>query len=118
MPILDHFGWVAPYYEKVNHLHDVKKLIELLELPTRGLLLDAGGGTGRIAQMLVGQVGAVLIADASYGMLCEAYKKKGLTTAGIKTWQAVGHQRARYSYARGSEHSDHLGRLFCLGDRR
>ncbi len=85
MPVFDHFEWVAPYYERVIHPHDAESLIELLGLPIRGLLLDAGGGTGRVSQMLVGQADAILVADASYGMLHEAGKKTGITGSQMMT---------------------------------
>ena len=46
-----------------------------LRLPVKGRLLDAGGGTGRISAALRADVGQVVIADCSRGMLRQARKK-------------------------------------------
>lgn len=46
-----------------------------LRLPVTGRLLDAGGGTGRISAALRPDVGQVVIADHSQGMLRQALKK-------------------------------------------
>jgi len=48
------------------------------ELPCEGLLLDAGGGTGRVAQGLVGRVDQIVVADASRKMLSQTKEKPGL----------------------------------------
>jgi demethylmenaquinone methyltransferase/2-methoxy-6-polyprenyl-1,4-benzoquinol methylase len=49
-----------------------------LALPTEGRLLDAGGGTGRVAQTLHGLASQIVVTDVSHGMLCEAAPKNGL----------------------------------------
>jgi demethylmenaquinone methyltransferase/2-methoxy-6-polyprenyl-1,4-benzoquinol methylase len=41
-------------------------------LPTPGRVLDAGGGTGRVANAIRGHAGEVVIADPSLGMLRQA----------------------------------------------
>jgi len=51
----------------------------LLSLSPNCLLLDAGGGTGRVAAALRSQVGNVIVADLSRGMLRHA-SAKGLAT--------------------------------------
>ncbi len=56
------------------------RLRELLALPA-GRLLDVGGGTGRISEMLVGEVGRVVVADPSRAMLDGARSKDGLQAA-------------------------------------
>ena len=48
----------------------------------KGILLDAGGGTGRVAQSLKGMAQLVVIADLSLGMLQQANQKGGLETLG------------------------------------
>lgn len=78
MPLLDHFGIVAPLYEKFISPAEPERLCELLELPVSGPLLDAGGGTGRVAQHLRGQGGPVIVADFSQKMLLEACRKEGI----------------------------------------
>ncbi len=78
MPLLDHFGLVAPCYDYVIRLHSIEKLSVLLKLPVSGRLLDAGGGTGRVSEALQGLVSQVIVADISLGMLRQAVNRKGL----------------------------------------
>ena len=69
MPWLDHFGLLAPLYDRVIKPPDPTRLAELAGLPVRGRLLDAGGGTGRIARLLAGQARQIVVADESWKML-------------------------------------------------
>ena len=78
MPILDHFSFFAPYYERVFKPGDHDWLFAKADLPVSGRLLDAGGGTGRIAQLLKDQASQVVVADLSEGMLQQAVLKPGL----------------------------------------
>jgi ubiquinone/menaquinone biosynthesis C-methylase UbiE len=78
MPLLDHFDILAPLYERVIPSGDTKELFARLRLPSPGALLDAGGGTGRVAQALRGSAGPVIVADLSFRMLAEARRKGGL----------------------------------------
>ena len=75
MPIFDHFDFLAPYYDRVISVPDTKYLEALLELPVDGALLDAGGGTGRIAQTLIDKAAEVFLVDSSVGMLQQAAGK-------------------------------------------
>ena len=75
MPAFDHFDFLAPLYDRVISIPDEYKLEELLQLPMDGRLLDAGGGTGRIAETLKERVGQLTIADASLPMLRQAQEK-------------------------------------------
>lgn len=77
-PLFDHFGILAPYYEFFIRSKNAEDLKTFLNLPPNALLLDAGGGTGRISQAFHGDSIRVLIADESYKMLLEAQKKNGL----------------------------------------
>jgi len=79
--MLDHFGLLAPLYERVIRPPDAEALRQVLRLPPRETpceacwLLDAGGGTGRVAARLRPYVGHYVVADLSQGMLREtAYK--------------------------------------------
>jgi ubiquinone/menaquinone biosynthesis C-methylase UbiE len=74
----DHFGLLAPIYERFIHPTISEELLDLLDLPVEGATLDAGGGTGRIAQFLVGDARNIFVADQSFEMLQEARKKVGL----------------------------------------
>jgi ubiquinone/menaquinone biosynthesis C-methylase UbiE len=78
MPDFDHFGFLAPFYERVIKPRVNDPLHNIAGLPVKGSLLDAGGGTGRIAQTLVGMAGEIVVADLSLKMLREAAKKNSL----------------------------------------
>ena len=75
---MDHFTFLAPWYDRVIHQKDPQKLIAMAGLPVQGAILDAGGGTGRIARTLTDQAGGVLVSDPSFGMLQQAKTKAGL----------------------------------------
>ncbi|MEM5776624.1 MAG: class I SAM-dependent methyltransferase, partial [Anaerolineaceae bacterium] len=77
MPLFDHFNILAPFYEKVIPSGEPERLCELIG-SLAGPLLDAGGGTGRVAQYLRGQSGPVVVADLSRKMLLETCRKDGL----------------------------------------
>ena len=85
MPILDHFGLIAPYYDRVIRLRTAEKLIELADLPVKGALLDAGGGTGRVSEALRGLASSLVVADLSFGMLQQAQSKDGLQVVNSHT---------------------------------
>ena len=78
MPLLDHFGFLAPFYDRVIKPKPPEYLWNLAELPTTGVLLDAGGGTGRIAQFMREKAAQVVVADLSVEMLAQAREKGGL----------------------------------------
>jgi demethylmenaquinone methyltransferase/2-methoxy-6-polyprenyl-1,4-benzoquinol methylase len=80
MADFDHFGLLAPFYERLIPPRQPERLIELASLPVMGSILDAGGGTGRIAQFLRGRSRQVVVADVSLGMLSQAAGKSGLDT--------------------------------------
>lgn len=75
MPILDHFGWIAPYYDRLASPPDAVQWRELLRLPASGRLLDAGGGTGRLSTPLAMDVDQVILADPSWKMAEQAHQK-------------------------------------------
>lgn len=75
--MIDHFGLLAPLYDRIIKPPDPQRLQEVLRLPAQGALLDAGGGTGRIAQQLQHLVDFVVISDESPQMLQQA-REKGL----------------------------------------
>lgn len=77
-PRFDHFGRLAPFYERFIPAGVHEELIALVNMPVGGILLDAGGGTGRVAQFLCDKAAQVLVADASIEMLKEARKKLGV----------------------------------------
>lgn len=75
---LDHFGWIAPWYDRIFGSNQIERWNGLLKLPVKGRVLDAGGGTGRVAEMIQCGTCEVFVADLSMGMLREAGKKTGL----------------------------------------
>lgn len=79
--MLHHFDIIAPFYDRVIHKLDLKRLIKLLKLPARGLMLDAGGGTGRVSSRLRTMIDELVICDLSLPMLKQAKLKGRLWTA-------------------------------------
>jgi ubiquinone/menaquinone biosynthesis C-methylase UbiE len=78
----DHFDFLAPLYDRViHHFSAIETMAELGDLPTSGLLLDVGGGTGRVADSLRGQAEKIVIADLSQEMLRQAADKGGFELA-------------------------------------
>ncbi len=84
---LDHFSLVAPFYDWVFGGMPSDRLHALLDLPAEGWLLDAGGGTGRIAETLRGQVGGMAVVDVSPGMVARARHKADLNASQARVQQ-------------------------------
>ncbi len=80
MPIFDHFSILAPFYDRLISVPDTKILEIILGIPDSGILMDAGGGTGRIAQTMTNRYNQVVVVDASIGMLKQAANKDSLST--------------------------------------
>ena len=76
----DHFDFLAPHYDRVIRFERIEKMLEVLDLPASGRLLDAGGGPGRVAEHLRPHVDEIVVADVSRGMLAQAHAKHLLTT--------------------------------------
>ena len=79
--MFDHFGMLAPVYEKFIKPTYPERLAEIVQLPINGSLLDVGGGTGRVSNFFVADVGKIIIADLSHDMLIESQTKNGLLPA-------------------------------------
>lgn len=78
MEKIKHFDWLAPVYEKFFSKKASQKLLQSLTLMENQLILDIGGGTGRVAQGLIGDGRKVVVADFSFQMLLEAKHKSDL----------------------------------------
>jgi ubiquinone/menaquinone biosynthesis C-methylase UbiE len=75
----DHFNLIAGVYDRAGPFHLSEPLLGLLSLSPGNLVLDVGGGTGRVAAALHDKVKRVFVADISRGMLGRAVSK-GLIT--------------------------------------
>lgn len=73
-----HFDFLAPVFDAAGGHRDPAALARVLRLPCPGLLLDAGGGTGRVSRSLVPLTGGVVVADLSRPMVRRAARKPGL----------------------------------------
>jgi ubiquinone/menaquinone biosynthesis C-methylase UbiE len=82
MPLLDHFSWIAPYYDRIFYLPHADSLVARVQPEPHHRLLDVGGGTGRVARHFAGQVAQVCILDPSATMLQEGQRKGICITRG------------------------------------
>jgi len=73
--MFDHFDILAPIYDQAIPFSRLEFMLKMVGLPVDGLLLDAGGGTGRIAAALRPYVRNAFVADFSRGMLIQAQEK-------------------------------------------
>lgn len=69
----DVFSWLAPLYDRIFSVPDPRSL-SWLDLGEGWLVLDVGGGTGRVTEALKGRA-KVIVVDLSPGMLVQARKK-------------------------------------------
>jgi len=76
--LCDHFAIIAPVYDRLIPPSSRRRLIDLLDQPAGGRLLDAGGGTGRVACWLAGAGTTTVVGDVSRAMLARARAKNGL----------------------------------------
>lgn len=74
---MDHFRFLAPFYDRLMGAPDVDRLTRLLALPAGGRLLDVGGGTGRVSAQLRRGATLPVVCDLSLPMLARA-RGKGL----------------------------------------
>ncbi|MCS7287036.1 MAG: methyltransferase domain-containing protein [Anaerolineae bacterium] len=71
----DLFSWIAPLYDRIIS-SPVREKLSWIDLGREGLVIDVGGGTGRVARVLKSEA-KVIVVDPSFGMLVRA-KGKGL----------------------------------------
>jgi demethylmenaquinone methyltransferase/2-methoxy-6-polyprenyl-1,4-benzoquinol methylase len=72
---LDHFGLIAPLYNRTGPYTPSTVLLDALAIPDGASLLDAGGGTGRVAAGLRERSSPTVVADVSLKMLRYAGEK-------------------------------------------
>lgn len=73
--MLDHFDFMASFYDRLIGPPDTQRLRQLLQLPVNGWMLDGGGGTGRVSSRLRELVGRLVVSDLSRRMLKKAGEK-------------------------------------------
>jgi ubiquinone/menaquinone biosynthesis C-methylase UbiE len=73
--MIDYFDVLASRYDRLIGPPDLTRLRALLDLPTAGWVLDAGGGTGRIVAQLRLLAGQLVLLDRSQPMLRQAQDK-------------------------------------------
>lgn len=71
-PAFDHFGLLAPWYERVIRPAQTDVIVSLLKPEQGQNLLDVGGGTGRILKALPHTFAETVLLDASRRMLLHA----------------------------------------------
>jgi demethylmenaquinone methyltransferase/2-methoxy-6-polyprenyl-1,4-benzoquinol methylase len=67
--IIDHFGIISGLYNRMPAFSPPARLLDLLDLKPQMMLLDAGGGTGRVAESLRRYVQKIVVDDISHPML-------------------------------------------------
>ncbi|MCI0495881.1 class I SAM-dependent methyltransferase [candidate division KSB1 bacterium] len=77
--MISHFDFLASIYDRFIGQTDPARLHKILDLPTPGMLLDAGGGTARVSAQLKNFVSHLVICDSSRKMLGQAKNKGGLS---------------------------------------
>lgn len=79
-----HFNLLAPFYDRVIPFVRLDQMLKVLDLPHTGTLLDAGGGTGRVAEALRPYMDWIVVADVSSTMLAQA-RQKDLSAVSTQT---------------------------------
>ncbi|MGA9399016.1 MAG: class I SAM-dependent methyltransferase [Anaerolineaceae bacterium] len=74
----NHFDLISGIYERWGHFDTNHPVMEMLDLPEHGIILDIGGGTGRVASALTGVDRRVVVIDISAGMLLKVRGKTGI----------------------------------------
>jgi len=85
MPVIDHFSLLAPIYERLIPLREPEKFIRIAALLVNGVILDAGGGTGRVAKAVKQYAQNTIVADLSLGMLRQIVPDFGLGAVNSQT---------------------------------
>lgn len=85
MGMIDHFGLLAPFYNRIFQGSQPPECLRFLQLEPGMKLLDAGGGSGRITTWLQGKGLFIAVGDASLAMLRQAKKVSELNTACMDT---------------------------------
>jgi ubiquinone/menaquinone biosynthesis C-methylase UbiE len=71
----DHFTHLAPFYDRAIPFTTLHSLLEYGKFSKLDMVLDAGGGTGRVSSAMAPYIKKVIVADLSQGMLVQADRK-------------------------------------------
>jgi ubiquinone/menaquinone biosynthesis C-methylase UbiE len=109
----DHFNFIAPIFSRVGYA-SFETMQEFAALPVAGRVLDAGGGTGRVADMLRELADGVVIADPSLGMLRQADRTRlGLACANSEMLPFPDECFERIIMVDALHHVAHQGKTAC-----
>ena len=72
---MDIFSRIARYYDKIIPNFNIYDILPYMDIKPSALILDFGGGTGRVGAKLLNVANECLILDFSFSMLREARKK-------------------------------------------
>lgn len=72
------FHRLAPFYDYLIRRPQADRLRDLLDLPPNGVMVDVGGGMGRVSSHFSGLTANVLVCDINRSMLKQAQRKKAL----------------------------------------
>ena len=72
------FDWLSPFYDGLIRRPEAARHQALLNMAKGALLLDLGGGTGRVSQHLAAPGINVVVCDVNRSMLRQTRHKKGL----------------------------------------
>jgi len=78
MGMIDHFGMIAPFYNKIFSRKEKPMCLDFLPEEFEGLVMDLGGGSGRISTWLESNSTKIILADVSLKMLSHARRFDGL----------------------------------------
>lgn len=73
--MVDHFRLIAPLYDRLIPPPEPGRLLEVLDLPVAGRMLDIGAGTGRVTGFLAAHARQVVLVDETVAMLRQAQGK-------------------------------------------
>lgn len=76
MKKFDHFDLISPLYDLIFGQRIDQEIVDIASVQDDQLLLDVGGGTGRVSILFRDRVKNVFIVDSSINMLREAQQKE------------------------------------------
>lgn len=75
MEKFNHFNFLSPVYDRVFGRTTQSPIVDLANIKPHHVVLDVGGGTGRIAVQMISIVKHIFVADSAFRMIQEAMKK-------------------------------------------